>query len=224
MTSIRKISLCFDLDGTLVDTAPDLIRALNHSIALEGLPETNYAAAREKIGFGSRVLILDALERADHSVSETRIDELQAEFLKVYAEDIAKLSRPFEGVRDILRQLKIQNYDLSVCTNKPGYLANPLIDALEMRHFFTRIIGSDDIERNKPYADHIYACAGHRDTSRIVMIGDGAPDSLAAKAARVPCILMAYGYSPTPVYQLGSDIILRRFRDLPDALTKLGRL
>lgn len=224
MTSTRKISLCFDLDGTLIDTAPDLIRALNHSIGLEGVKETNYDLAREKIGFGSRVLIEDALKRADHAVSTLRMDELQASFLDVYAADIAQLSRPFEGVCDVLRALKGQNYDLSVCTNKPGYLARPLIEALNMTHYFTRIIGSDDILRNKPYADHIFACAAHNDASRIVMVGDGAPDSLSAKAARVPCILMSYGYSPTPIYQLGGDIILRRFRDLPDALTKLGKI
>ncbi|MGB0906700.1 MAG: HAD hydrolase-like protein [Maricaulaceae bacterium] len=224
MTSTRKLSLCFDLDGTLVDTAPDLIAALNHCLEMENLAETDYAAARERIGFGSKALIIDALGRAAHEATDERIAEMQAAFLKYYVANIAVHSRPFEGALDALRQFKRQNIDLSVCTNKPGYLARPLIDKLGMTHLFSRIIGSDDIGRNKPHADHIFASAGHRNPNHIVMIGDGAPDSLAAKAARVPCILMSYGYSPQPIYQLGADIILRRFRDMPDALRRLGKL
>lgn len=219
---MRAISVCFDLDGTLVDTAPDLIRVLNLVIAKEGLPETDYAAARQFIGFGSRALINHAFERVDHSASEERIDTLQKLFLKLYAEDVAQVSQPFPGVFPMLRELRREGYNLSVCTNKPGYLARPLIKALGMDPFFTRIIGGDDLERNKPYADHIYACAGHRDSRRIIMIGDGKPDALAAKAAQVPCLLMSYGYSDVPIYQLGADRVLRSARDIPAAIRALG--
>lgn len=222
MPMSRPLSLCFDLDGTIVDTAPDLIRVLNLVIAEEGLGETEYASARKMIGYGSRALITQAFERANHKVSSDRVDELQKLFLKLYEDDIAQLSRPFPGVTEVLRDLKQQGHDLSVCTNKPGWLARPLLLELGMTPLFTRIIGSDDVARNKPHADHIFAAVGHRMANRIVMIGDGAPDSLAARAAGVACILMTYGYSPISFEQLGAPITLRRFRDLPLALTKLS--
>jgi len=229
MTSIKSnlsyktkpLSVCFDLDGTLVDTAPDLIRVLNIVINDVGLSDTDYKTARKEIGFGSRALIKNALKRQNSYLSETLCDELQQKFLKLYASDIAQKSTPFDGVIEVLTGLKRRGYDLSVCTNKPGYLAKPLLEYLDMTKYFTTIIGSDDIVRNKPFADHIFACAGHSDTQRIVMVGDGPPDTLAAKAANVPSVVVNYGYSTIPFYQLGGDIILSRFRQLPSALVKL---
>jgi len=180
MQDISQLSLCFDLDGTLVDTAPDLIRVLNEVIAKDGLAETHYRSARQAIGFGSRRLIEEAFLRVNQKVSPERVAVLQKEFL-----------------------------------------ARPLLQNLGMTSLFTRIVGGDDLPRNKPHADHIFASAGHRMNKRIVMVGDGAPDSLAAKAAHVPCVLMAYGYSTVPFEHLGADVILRRFRDLPSALQGL---
>ena len=221
MVNISELSLCLDLDGTIVDTAPDLIRVLNSVIAEEGLAQTCYSSAREAIGFGSRRLIEDAFARVDHKVSNERVSELQRLFLDMYSQDSARLSRPFEGVMETLISLKRRGVDLSVCTNKPGYLARPLLQKLGMTPLFSRIVGGDDLPRNKPHADHIFASAGHRMSSHIVMVGDGAPDALAAKAARVPCVLLSYGYSTVPFESLGADVILRRFRDLPSALQNL---
>jgi phosphoglycolate phosphatase len=153
----RPLSLCFDLDGTIVDTAPDLIRVLNLVIAEEGLGETDFGSARKMIGYGSRALIEQAFERAGHKASPERINALQRMFLKLYADDIAQLSRPFPGVIEVLRSLKQRGHDLSVCTNKPGWLARPLLEKLDMTPLFSRTIGSDDVARNKPHADHIFA-------------------------------------------------------------------
>lgn len=224
MTDFTKLSLCLDLDGTIIDTAPDLIRVLNLVIKEEeGLPETDFSEARKAVGFGSRALINGALERAAQKLSEGRIDELQKLFLKLYAEDICQLSQPFYGVVATLKSLKTQGVELSICTNKPGYLARPLIMELGLTSLFKRIIGSDDLERNKPFADHIWAAAGHKGQARkIVMIGDSLPDVQAAKNAKVPVIVMSYGYSTTPVEKLGADRILRRFRDVPSALKDLN--
>lgn len=222
MPPTPTLSLCFDLDGTIVDTAPDLIRVLNLVIAEEGLKETRDAAMRAIIGYGSRALIENAMALENHHISAGRVSELQTLFLELYAQDIAQLSRPFPGVIDVLRDLKRAGHSLSVCTNKPGWLARPLLEKLGMTPLFTRIVGSDDIARNKPHADHIFAAAGHRMANRIIMVGDGAPDSLAARAAGVPCILMAYGYSPVPFEQLGADVVLRNFRGLPNAISRLS--
>jgi len=222
MAVFRNLSLCFDLDGTLIDTAPDLVRVLNTVIAEENLPETEFEQARKAVGYGSRALITGALTREGHKVSDARIDELQKLFLKLYADDICRLSLPFPGVVDTLKALKHQGAELSVCTNKPGYLARPLIERLGLSRLFIRTVGGDDLVRNKPFADHIWKAAGHRGQNRkIVMIGDSRPDVLSARNAKVPSIVMAYGYSTIPVIKLGADHILRNFREIPETLGEL---
>lgn len=223
MSAFTHLSLCFDLDGTLIDTAPDLVRVLNDVIAQEGLAETDFDEARKAVGFGSRALINGALARAGHNVSEARIDQLQKLFLELYAQDICRLSTPFPGVVDTLKTLKQGGAELSICTNKPGYLARPLIDALGLTKLFVRTVGSDDLVRNKPFADHIWKAAGHRGQRRkIIMVGDSLPDVLSARNAKVPCWVMAYGYSTIPVVKLGGDRILRNFREILPAALELS--
>ena len=222
MRELSGLSICFDLDGTIVHTAPDLVRVLNLVIAEEGLPETHYESAAGQVGFGAKKLILDACARENHSISDVRLEELWHLFLKLYEDDIAQLSHPFAGVTETLARLKTRGLRLSVCTNKPGYLARKLLDALSMTRYFGNIVGSGDGIPTKPSAEHIYAAAGHRNQRKIIMIGDSAPDVMAARAASVPCILMRYGYAGTPADRLRADIVLRRFRELPDALFSLG--
>lgn len=222
MANLGHFSFCFDLDGTLIDTAPDLVRVLNAVIAEEGLTETEFSEARKAVGYGSRALINGALARESKTLPEVRIDELQQLFLKLYAEDICQLSTPFPGVVDTLKALKLRGAELSVCTNKPGYLARPLIEKLGLSALFVRTVGGDDLVRNKPYADHIWKAAGHRGGRRkIIMVGDSRPDVLSARNAKVPSILMAYGYSTIPVVKLGADRILRNFREIPDTALEL---
>jgi phosphoglycolate phosphatase len=217
-TTLSGLSVCFDLDGTLVDTAPDLVRVTNEVIATEGLPETHYKLARSVVGFGSRRLISDALARAEHAVSDSRLDEMQADFLKRYADDIARHSNPYAGVIDTLRTLKSFGASLSVCTNKPGWLARPLLEALAMTHWFDTIVGGDEAPRAKPDPRHVYMAAGHRKSERIVMVGDSLPDMDAAQRAGAYAVLMTHGYSHSPQIRLRADARLRNFRSLTPAL------
>ncbi len=219
---IDGLTLCFDLDGTIIDTAPDLIRVLNLVIAQDGLAQTDYKTSRALIGFGSRRLITEAFARVGHKASHARIDELQNLFLKLYADNIAQLSRPFPGVIDTLKHWQNCGVKLTVCTNKPGYLARPLLRALNMDIYFDDIIGGDEAPRPKPDPRHIWRAAQHRDYRRIVMIGDAYPDIRAAHNARVPSILMRYGYTPLAPIKLKADVILNDFRQIPSALYKLS--
>lgn len=212
------ITLCFDLDGTLVDTAPDLVRVTNEVIATEGLPDTQYDLARAVVGFGSRHLIREALERASHTVSPARLDAMQADFLSRYADSIDQLSKPYPGVIDTLSDLRRLGAELTVCTNKPGWLARPLLKALDMDGWFTRIVGGDEAPRSKPDPRHIFKAAGHRDSSRIAMIGDSYPDMQAARNARVFSVLAVYGYSFDAPIRLRADARIRNFRNLTPAL------
>ncbi len=216
-------SLVFDLDGTLVDTAPDLIRVLNDVIADVGVGAVDYAALRNLVGYGARALIIKALSDACVSVSDNKIDVMQAEFLRLYADDIAQRSAPFEGITETLALLKRQGYALSVATNKPGWLARPLLDALNMTHYFDNIVGGDEPKAKKPNAAHIFEACGHRGRSPIVVIGDSGPDAGAAINAGAHCIMMAYGYCPVPIESLKADVILRKFREIPSALNALLR-
>ncbi len=215
---LAGLTICFDLDGTLVHTAPDLVRVTNDVIAQEGLSETNYRLAARAVGFGSRRLLSDAFVRAGHSVSEDRLSELQRMFLLRYADDIAQCSKPYPGVRDTLDTLAHLGAELTVCTNKPGWLARPLLEALRMTHHFSRIVGGDEAPRSKPDPRHVFMAAGHRNTSRIVMVGDASPDMGAAHNAGVLSVLVTYGYSYTPQIRQRADVRLRDFRSLTPAL------
>lgn len=223
MGGFSGLSICFDLDGTLVDTAPDLVRVLNLVIAEEGLPPTDYDKARGQVGFGAKALIVQACERAGHTISDARVSELWHVFIKLYDENIAELSQPFSGVEHILRDLRSGGAKLSVCTNKPGYLARKLLDELKLTPYFDRVVGSSDGVATKPSAQHIFAATGHRRRSSIIMVGDSAPDVMAARAAGVPIVLFRYGYAGTPADRLRADKVLRRFRELPESILSLSR-
>lgn len=212
--SLVNVSICFDLDGTLVDTAPDLVRVTNEVIAQEGLAETNYRLARAVVGFGSRRLISDALARGGKSVSAERMDELQQDFLKRYANSIADHSAPYPGVIETLQSLKDLGASLNVCTNKPGWLARPLLSELAMAHWFDRIVGGDDARASKPNPLHIFDAAGHQSSDHIVMVGDSWPDMESARRAGAFSVLVTYGYSHTPQIRLRAGTRLRSFRSL----------
>ncbi len=218
----RDFILCLDLDGTLVDTAPDLIRVTNETIALEGLPKTHFKTARREVGYGSKKLIASAMKREGHTVSEGRLTELQQWFLSRYAETLSEHSRPFPGVTDTLRHLRRGGATLAVCTNKPGYLARPLLDQLKMTQHFKTIVGGDEAPKAKPDPRHLLQAAGtNRRGKRIVMIGDSFPDIRAGHNAKVPTILMRYGYTPINAHRLKPTYALDNFRDIPSVLTKL---
>lgn len=223
MYTLSGLSLCLDLDGTIIDTAPDLVRVLNLVIAEEGLGEVDYEIARGQVSNGAKALIRSACARAGHKIEEDRVDELWHLFLKLYEDDIAKTSRPFSGVVETLRYLRQSGVELSVCTNKQGKMARKLIGTLKLDGFFVRIVGSGDGIATKPSANHIFAAAGHRQVDKIVMVGDSSADIMAARAAGVPSVLMRYGYAGTPTTRLRADITLRQFRELPGALLSLIR-
>lgn len=218
----RDYILCLDLDGTLVDTAPDLVRVTNETIALEGLPETNFKTARREVGYGSKRLIASSMERFGHKVSDERLTELQKWFLNRYAESLSDHSRPFPGVVQTLKDLKRSGATLTVCTNKPGYLARPLLENLHLTSYFANIVGGDEAPKAKPDRRHLLQAAGpNRLGKKIVMIGDSFPDIRAGHNAKVPTILMRYGYNPINAHRLRPTIALDNFRDIPKALTRL---
>lgn len=212
--------IAFDLDGTLVDTAPDLVRALNEVVAADGLGNVALADVRAMVGRGARVLIERAYAAQNRKIDSASVDQRVADFIRVYRSGIADLSRPFEGSTAVLDFLKTRGARLSICTNKPSELADALIEALGLTHYFERIIGPGRTEAKKPDAAHFWSAVGDAGPN-LALIGDSITDAACAKAAGIPCVILTHGYSEIPHLALGADAVLDDFRSLPETLEKL---
>lgn len=215
----RDICIAFDLDGTLVDTAPDLVRALNQTVSSSGIDEISVKDVRSMVGRGARALITRAYESHGHSLTDDQREIHLAEFLSIYEQGIADLSRPFEGVVKTLEVLKQAGASLSVCTNKPGYLARKLIQELELDQYFERIVGPEDTVAKKPDAAHLLAAFGCDHRGLGILVGDSEPDALAARNAGAGSVLFTQGYSEKPVHTLGADRLFDYYTDLPSVLS-----
>jgi phosphoglycolate phosphatase len=217
-----QASIAFDLDGTLVDTAPDLVRALNAVIVPNGLAAVPVEDLRALVGRGAQALIERAYARQGHPLTPDATPELVARFIEIYQADIAAHSRVFPGVEATLARLQRAGATLSVCTNKPSVLSDLLIGEFKLTEYFARIIGPDRTTAKKPAADHVHTALGSGHL-RAAMVGDSAPDIDAARAAGIPSIVLSYGYSEAPAGSLGADRLLHDFGDIPGALAEIWR-
>jgi phosphoglycolate phosphatase len=221
MTSARTV--VFDLDGTLVDTAPDLINSLNFILDREGLPPVPLHAARNMIGAGARRLIERGLELEGRSVSLEDITRLTGDFIDHYAAHIADVSRPFEGLEGALDDLAAGGYRFAVCTNKLEWLSKLLLDRLGLSSRFSAICGADTFGVSKPdpvILQQTIARAGGQ-LSSAIMVGDAGPDIGVARRAGIPVIGVEFGYTEVPIAELKPDRLIGHMRDLPAAVEDL---
>jgi len=221
MTSTPTI--VFDLDGTLVDTAPDLINALNFILDREGLPAVPLKSARNMIGAGARKLLERGLELEGRAVSIEDMNRLTADFIDYYAAHIAEGSRPFEGLEDALDDLTGRGYRLAVCTNKLEWLSKRLLDELGLTPRFAAICGADTFGVSKPdpaILRQTIARAGG-DLASTIMVGDAGTDIGVARRAGVPVIGVTFGYTDVPIADLKPDRLIEHMRELPGAVNDL---
>ena len=221
MTSIRTV--VFDLDGTLVDTAPDLINALNFILEREGMPPVPLHAARTMIGAGARKLIERGLELDGRVTSVEDISRLTNDFIDYYADHIADASRPFEGLESALDDLSGRGYRFAVCTNKLEWLSKLLLDQLGLSARFAAICGADTFGVSKPdpaILRQTIALAGGQ-LSSAIMVGDAGPDIGVARRAAIPVIGVEFGYTEIPIADLKPDLLIGHFSDLPAAVESL---
>jgi len=213
----------FDLDGTLVDTAPDLVRALNETLDLEGLPRMPIQAVRRFIGHGARSLIERSAGLAGARFSGERLDQLTAAYIDLYKADIAAESRLFPGADAAMNELAAAGAKLAVCTNKRTDLSVMLLDALGLADRFSAIVGADAVEQRKPHPDHFRAAVERAggNPRRALMVGDTAADVAAARGAGAPVVLVRFGYADDEADRLGADVILDRYSELPPACRRL---
>ncbi|MEW6537949.1 MAG: HAD-IA family hydrolase [Pseudomonadota bacterium] len=213
-------TIAFDLDGTLVDSAPDLIGTLNRMLVEEGLPAVPMESASTLIGSGARALLVHGFEAAGAPVERAKSDELFERFLVDYAAHIADGSQPFEGVVETLERLSERGAILVVATNKRSDLSELLLGKLDLTRHFAAIVGPDRVSARKPSGAHLkeaVAIAGG-DPERAIMVGDAAPDADAARDAGMPCILTTFGFTPTPVEDLDGDVLIDAFEDVEEAI------
>jgi phosphoglycolate phosphatase len=223
---MQGVTLVFDLDGTLVDTAPDLIGAANHVLGLRGLSPVASAKLRPQISFGARKIIMRGLAEHGETLPDKEIDGLLATFLAYYADNIANESRPFPGLLDTLHHHKAAGATLAVCTNKAEHLSRALLQQLDMLDMFSAVAGRDTFPVCKPHPDHLTGAirlAGGT-TARAIMVGDSDTDISTARAAGIPCIAVDFGYTDVPVTELGPTTVISHYRDFPAAVSGiLGR-
>ncbi|HSZ97037.1 MAG TPA: HAD-IA family hydrolase [Bradyrhizobium sp.] len=223
MTSRRIV--VFDLDGTLVDTAPDLTNALNFILAREGLAPVPLHAARNMIGAGARKLLERGLELEGRTVSLAELDRLTDDFINHYAEHIADASRPFDGLEAALDDLESSGYRFAVCTNKLEWLSKRLLDRLNLSPRFAAICGADTFGVSKPdpaILRQTVARAGG-ELSSAIMVGDAGPDVGVARRAGIPVICVSFGYTEVPVADLKPDRVIDHMRELRGAIESLTR-
>jgi phosphoglycolate phosphatase len=225
---MAALTVVFDLDGTLVDTAPDLVEALNEVLVRHRLAPVAYAEARGMIGGGARRMIerglkLEGRHLADH-LADGLVDRMLDEFIDYYGTHIADRSQPFPGLDQALDRLAADGCRLAVCTNKLEGLSRLLLNALGLAPRFAAICGQDTFQIQKPDPEilrrTIRAAGG--ELSRAVMVGDSGTDIATARGAGIPVVAVDFGYSETPIRELRPDRLIARFDQLQAAILEVA--
>ncbi|MGA8402101.1 MAG: HAD-IA family hydrolase [Stellaceae bacterium] len=219
---MSKFILLFDLDGTLVDTLPDLTNALNEVLREQGYAALAPAEVKPMIGDGMPMLLQRGFAARGADIAEAKA--MQPRFIEFYEANSANLSRPYPGVPETLAALRRRGYATAVATNKPHHATGEVLGALGLAEFFDGYAGGDRFAVKKPDPGHLLGLLDLLGGSarRAAMIGDSENDALSARAAAMALILMRYGYARIDPAQLGADRVLDRFDELPAALEALG--
>ena len=216
--------IVFDLDGTLIDTAPDLVDTLNFIFSREGLAPLPYATARNLISGGAKVMLTRGIEIRQHFLPPAKLDQLFEDFIAHYSEHLVDRSRPFPGLRDALDVLAQRGCRFAVCTNKLERLTALLLDKLKLRNHFAAICGQDTFGMRKPDPEILrrtIAAAGGT-LHNAVMIGDSITDIRTARAAGVPIIAVDFGYTERPIAEFSPDRIISHFAELPASIAAIS--
>lgn len=216
--------IAFDLDGTLVETAPDLIGTLNWVLTQNGFSAMDHATARPTIGHGARAMIEQSLDLQKVSADKSDVDRMHASFLTYYGEHIADESYPFPGLDDALDHLTERGCTLAVCTNKGEQLSRMLLDHLDLSKRFAAICGADTFPRRKPDPLHLFGTIEQASgiPTRAVMVGDSITDIKTAKNADIPVVAVDFGYTNVPVSELNPDVVISHYDELVPAIEKIA--
>ncbi len=222
---MQDLTIVFDLDGTLVETAPDLIGSINHALGLAGLVAVEAALIRPHISFGGRAMLEHGLRLHEKDMAKGEVDRLHAAFLEHYAANIAVDSHCYPGLEAALTAITTRGAKMAVCTNKPERLSRQLLEALGLMGRFGGLAGRDTFPVCKPDPEHLRGAirlAGG-DPANAVMIGDSDTDIKTARAAGIPVIAVPFGYTDIPVHDLGPDAVIEHYDELVAAIDRVRR-
>jgi phosphoglycolate phosphatase len=217
-------TIVFDLDGTLIDTAPDLVDTLNVVFEREGWPPVPYETARNTIGGGARMMIARGIAAEGIAVAPAKLEQLFVDFIAHYTEHVADRSRPFPGLTDALDVLASDGCRFAVCTNKLERLSVLLLKQLKLADRFAAICGQDTFGIQKPDPEVLRrtVTAAGGSLTHAIMIGDSVTDIRTARAAGIPVIAVDFGYSDRPVSEFGPDRIISHFAQLRSAIAAIS--
>jgi phosphoglycolate phosphatase len=217
--------IVFDLDGTLIDTAPDLIGTLNTIFAREGLPPISYDMARNLVGGGVRAMITRGIEANGRLLTQEKFEQMCVDFIAHYSEHLADRSRPFTGAIEALDELAVSGHRFVICTNKLEHLARLLLQKLKLADRFAAICGQDTFGVQKPNPEILRQtiAAGCGNPRHAIMVGDSLTDIRTARAAGIPIIAVDFGYSEKPIFEFGPDYVISDFKQLPQSVAKLSQ-
>lgn len=222
-TMTSPTCIVFDLDGTLVDTAPDLVMTLNVVLREQNVAPLVMDDAKPMIGHGARAMLRRGLDARQVAYLEADLDRLTARFIEHYAAHIADQSRPLAGLLDALDHLAAKGCQLAVLTNKLEWLARRLLDQLHLTGRFAAIVGGNTFSFAKPdprvFVETVLAA--NCDPRHAIMVGDSRTDLETGRAAQVPVILVDFGYTDTPAADLGADHVISGWRDLWPAIERV---
>jgi len=214
----QQFTILFDLDGTLVDTAPDLMLAHNHVMTKFGYPTKSTDEIRNLVGKGAGALIGRSIwgqaKKEFHSVNDLKIkDQMSKEFVDYYGKNIINESTLITGVKEFLKWCKEQNISMAVCTNKQELLSNDLLKKIGIYDFFEYVAGSDTFDYCKPDPRHLTSVVEilDGDVKKTIMIGDSESDANAAKAAEIPVILLENGYTEKNTTEIYHNHLIKDF-------------
>ena len=204
--------IVFDLDGTLIDSAPDIRAAANVVLVAKGLPEIDLAQTRSFVGHGVSVFVRNL--RNLHGVPDASHKQWLGDFLDAYrtAHDHTVL---YPGVRDALELLRGQKHAMGICTNKPSGPAEAILSHLHLRDYFNVVIGGDDLPVRKPDPAPLITCLERLGEGPAVFIGDSEVDAATAEASKIPFLLYTEGYRRSPITDMHHDAAFNDFSDLP---------
>lgn len=213
---MTKPIIVYDLDGTLVDTAPDLLDSLNHALNLAGLETAEPTELRKFVGMGGRVMIERAFAAQNKTLEQAQLDRLLAAFLDHYGGAIPGKSKPYAGVLSALDRFERAGYIAAVCTNKYENLATSLIGSLGLAPRFAAVCGQDTFPFRKPDPRHLTETIARAGGSpaRAVMIGDSRTDIDTAKAAGIPVVAVDFGYTDRHVREFEPSVVISHFDEL----------
>jgi phosphoglycolate phosphatase len=213
--------VAFDLDGTLLNTAPDLSAAVNHMLAQLGRSRLDCGTVTKMIGRGMRVLMERALT-ATGPMTAALVEEALPIFLEYYEEDLTERTRPYPGAAEALNDLRARGVRLAICTNKPERLTRKLLNAFGWEAEFQAVVGGDSTVARKPNPTPLFAAIERAGGGRAVLVGDSINDTETAKAARLPCVAVSFGYRDRPAEALGATRLIDSYDDLLPVLLALG--